>query len=225
MKTVLAAAMLVVLPVACPAATSDHASLLVLSHEFALAPGDVSPAPNPDRGDEAAEPPTPEPQELPDGAETYRARCAPCHAEDGRGIEGQIPPLRNSDYLKQDLRRAIRGVLRGLEGEITVNGKIYRGAMPAQSWIPDVEIAAALTHVLGWSGDVEPVSAELVAEVRRDTADVVEVKGCSCGGRCMAAGMAQPACKMGASGGCGSSVGGCACKQGAARRHRHGRGW
>lgn len=168
-----------------------------------------------------AEPPTPQPQELPDGAVVFATRCAPCHGPEGMGVTGQIPPLRDSDFLHADLRRAIRGVLRGLQGSIKVNGATYDSAMPAHSHLEDAEIAAALTHVLGWSGVAEPVPAELVAEIRRQSAGDTEVVAMTCPR--MSAGCGMSSCRQPAScPGAGCPGEGC-CAAGGPRPR--GRGW
>jgi hypothetical protein len=41
----------------------------------------------------------------------------------------------------------VLSVIRGLNGAITVEGKPYRGVMPAQTGMDDAAIAAVLNHV------------------------------------------------------------------------------
>jgi nitrite reductase (NO-forming) len=99
------------------------------------------------------------------GQQVFMQTCFVCHQPNGQGIPGQIPPLAKSDYLMADKERAIRAVLQGLSGEITVNGKKYNGQMIPLNTLTDDEIANALTYVRnswGNSGD-----AAAVAEVRR----------------------------------------------------------
>lgn len=51
-----------------------------------------------------------------------------------QGAAGRVSPApADSDYLKADKERAIRVVLKGLSGPITVNGKPYNNVMPPQS--------------------------------------------------------------------------------------------
>src|SRR5262245_8876674 len=59
------------------------------------------------------------------GQQVFMQTCFVCHQPNGAGIPGQIPPLAKSDYLMADKERAIRGVLFGQSGEMTVNGKKY----------------------------------------------------------------------------------------------------
>lgn len=86
-----------------------------------------------------------------DGATIYK-RCAACHLANGAGVPGAFPPL------KTDVR-ALAGtaagrrylalvVIRGVSGPITVEGKAYRGMMPAQAGLNDAQVAAVLNHVV-----------------------------------------------------------------------------
>jgi nitrite reductase (NO-forming) len=70
-----------------------------------------------------------------------------------------------ADYLRLDKERSIRAVLKGISGEITVNGKNFNGQMVPLNYLPDEDIANVLTYVrnsFGNSGD-----AVSLAEVRR----------------------------------------------------------
>lgn len=85
----------------------------------------------------------------PDGAALF-ARCAACHTKTGAGVPGAYPPL-GADFrglaAKPAGRRYIAlAVLRGLSGPLTVEGKPYRGVMPAQV-LDDASAAAVLNHV------------------------------------------------------------------------------
>ncbi len=85
----------------------------------------------------------------PDGAAIY-ARCAACHTKTGAGLPGAFPPLA-SDFRALAAKPAGRRYLvlvltRGISGPITVEGKPYRGVMPAQS-LDDAATAAVLNHV------------------------------------------------------------------------------
>ncbi|HEU5133916.1 MAG TPA: copper-containing nitrite reductase [Steroidobacteraceae bacterium] len=100
------------------------------------------------------------------GKEVYEKICTVCHQSDGRGMAGVFPPLAKSDYLMHDSERAIRVLLEGLQGPITVNGQTFNGVMPNFS-LSDAEIAAVLSYVrtnFGNSG--APVAAVDVQRVR-----------------------------------------------------------
>lgn len=101
------------------------------------------------------------------GKQVFMQTCFVCHQVDGNGIPGQIPPLGKSDFLMADKERSIRIVLQGLTGEITVNTKKFNGTMLPLNYLPDDQIANALTYVrnsFGNSGD--HVTADEVRRVR-----------------------------------------------------------
>jgi mono/diheme cytochrome c family protein len=85
------------------------------------------------------------------GAPIYAANCAACHQAGGTGVDGAFPPLAGHfpDLLKPAEGRTYIGklLLFGLEGEITVNGATYAGAMPSWKALSDDEIAAVLNYV------------------------------------------------------------------------------
>jgi nitrite reductase (NO-forming) len=81
------------------------------------------------------------------GQAVYTSTCVSCHQVNGAGVPGVFPPLAKSDYLMSDAKRAIRTVLHGLEGEITVNGEPYNGQMPSQSHLSDGQVADVLNYV------------------------------------------------------------------------------
>lgn len=85
----------------------------------------------------------------PDGASVY-TRCAACHTKTGAGVPGAYPPLA-TDFRALATKPAGRrylvlAVTRGLSGPITVDGKAFRGVMPAQT-LDDVAVSAVLNHV------------------------------------------------------------------------------
>ena len=100
------------------------------------------------------------------GAKVFERVCAACHQADGRGVGNVFPPLRDSDYLRADLDRAISSVINGLSGPILVNGVEYNTAMPPMAYLSDEEVASVLTFVLEeWNGG-GGVTVEQVASVR-----------------------------------------------------------
>lgn len=89
-------------------------------------------------------------QSAPDGAKLYN-RCAACHTASGKGVPGAFPPLAE-DFRKLATKPAGRrylvlSVTRGLNGPITVDGKPYRGVMPAQSGMDDAAVTTVLNHI------------------------------------------------------------------------------
>ncbi|MGH7968032.1 MAG: c-type cytochrome, partial [Limisphaerales bacterium] len=106
------------------------------------------------------------------GKAVYMQTCFICHQPNGLGVPGQIPPLAKSDLLMKDKTGAIRGVLQGRNGELTVNAKKYNGTMiPFAATLNDQQIADVITFVRNsWgNSDTNAVSAE---EVRAGRATV-----------------------------------------------------
>ena len=94
-----------------------------------------------------------------------------CHQTDGKGIAGAFPPLAGSDYLLGNKERAVGVVLRGLEGEVIVNGVKYNSVMPAMTQLSDKEIADVVTYALNtWGNKGGAVSTSLVAAERAKVA-------------------------------------------------------
>lgn len=117
-----------------------------------------------------------------DGAAVFKNVCAACHQPNAQGLAGQFPPLAgNADlFLSQDY--PVRVVLFGLQGKITVNGKIIDSAMPAFGEVlKDEQIAAVVNYVRGNFGNdslgkkVPSVDAALVKKLRAKKAEPAQV--------------------------------------------------
>lgn len=99
--------------------------------------------------------------------------CLQCHQEHGKGIPGEFPPLAASEFVTGDPRRLSGILLRGLKGELTVNGAKFNGEMPAwRDAFNDEEIAAIATYIRASFGNkAAPVSKEVVAAARKELAE------------------------------------------------------
>ena len=108
-----------------------------------------------------------------DGAAIYASLCVACHQATGMGLPGVFPPLAGSEWVvgKDTTTSAI--LLHGINGEMTVKGVAYKGAMPAfKDQLSDEQIAAVLTHVRSqWGNTAAAVKSETVAAVRVATKD------------------------------------------------------
>lgn len=80
------------------------------------------------------------------GKDVYANYCITCHGEKGEGIEGVYPPLAKSDYLMADKKRSINVALKGLTGEIKVNGKTYNMDMTSFD-LTDEEVSDVLNYI------------------------------------------------------------------------------
>jgi len=111
---------------------------------------------------------------VPDGRQLYQ-RCAVCHQPTGQGIPGTFPPVAGSEWAAAaSAQVAIRVVLHGLNGPITVKGQKFNGTMPAFGTgqpMNDADVAAVLTYVrTSWGNKASAVTADDVAKERAATA-------------------------------------------------------
>jgi nitrite reductase (NO-forming)/hydroxylamine reductase len=103
------------------------------------------------------------------GEEVFNANCAACHQPTGMGLPGAFPPLAESDFLLGDRKAVLTAALFGLTGPITVNGQDYNGVMPSMGYLPDEDLAAALSYVFNsWGNTGSAVSVEEVAALRAE---------------------------------------------------------
>jgi len=101
------------------------------------------------------------------GMALYGKYCLACHQTDGSGVPGMYPPLINTDWITGDKARLIELVLKGQQGEIEVNGKIFKGVMPPHLFLTDEQIASVLSYVRSNFGNrSDSVLSEDVAAVR-----------------------------------------------------------
>jgi mono/diheme cytochrome c family protein len=106
------------------------------------------------------------------GEKIFAGRCASCHQANGLGIEGQFPPLANSEWVAADPAVISSIILKGLKGEIVVNGKTY-GTSAAVNMaavpISDREIANVSTYVRqAWGNTSSEVTEDFVTELRSE---------------------------------------------------------
>jgi len=106
------------------------------------------------------------------GEKIFAGRCASCHQANGLGIEGQFPPLADSEWVAADPAVIASIILKGLKGEIVVNGKTY-GTSAAVNMaavpISDREIANVSTYVRqAWGNTSSEVTEDFVSELRAE---------------------------------------------------------
>jgi nitrite reductase (NO-forming) len=104
------------------------------------------------------------------GKQVYMGLCFACHQPDGKGLPGAFPPLAGSDFLLADRDRAVRIVLKGLTGPVTVNGQTLNSAMPPQEAVlTDAQIADVLTFVYNsWGNKGDAFRADQVKAIRNE---------------------------------------------------------
>ncbi len=88
------------------------------------------------------------------GKRLYVQNCASCHGGEGQGIADIFPPLVNSEWVTGDKSTALRILLNGLEGEVSVREQTYSGYMPSfKARLSAAEMAAILNHLRTESKD------------------------------------------------------------------------
>jgi len=80
------------------------------------------------------------------GKLTYQTKCQNCHGANGEGLQGLIPPLTDSAYLKLNKATLACSIKHGLKGKLTILNHSFEGEMPASDLAP-VEIASVLTYI------------------------------------------------------------------------------
>jgi len=100
------------------------------------------------------------------GNAVYQVHCQNCHGAKGEGLQGLIPPLTDSIYLKTNKKILACYIKSGLKGKIIIANKTFEGEMPADDLSP-LEIAQVLTYVTNSFGNkigtvtIEQVNADL----------------------------------------------------------------
>ena len=102
----------------------------------------------------------------PKGAKIYAEKCFVCHQVSGEGIAGAFPPLKNSDYLLADKKRAVEQVLNGSNEAMVVNGATYTIPMPFQVDTHE-DAVAVINYVLNAFGNNGgTISVEEVKDIK-----------------------------------------------------------
>lgn len=106
------------------------------------------------------------------GQQLYLSYCSNCHQDDGSGLKRLIPPLRESDYMLDDVARTIRIIHHGAQGEMTVNGVLYNQPMPGNPQLTPLEIAQINTYLYNvWGHQKGLVSSKQVNEALQKELD------------------------------------------------------
>jgi mono/diheme cytochrome c family protein len=107
-----------------------------------------------------------------DGKQIYSGKCAGCHQANGAGVAGVFPPLVGSEWVTGDEKILTKILLHGINGEIEVNGKSYKGVMPAWGMLSDDEISGVITYIRSdWGNTSSPVTSATVKTQREATKD------------------------------------------------------
>ncbi|MCB8994738.1 MAG: cytochrome c [Bacteroidales bacterium] len=107
-------------------------------------------------------------QSAENGKKVFRNYCIACHLEDGTGIEGMYPPLTGAT-VSGERNQLISIILKGMKGEVIINGQKYNDIMKPHDFLSDDEIADVLTYIRSSFGNqASPVTkAEVKLERKR----------------------------------------------------------
>ena len=109
------------------------------------------------------------------GEKVYKSNCITCHQGDGMG-NVNYPQLAESEWVNGPSKRVAMVVLKGLQGELTIHGKTFNGAMPAWGGtLNDKKIAGVLSYIRSaWGNTAGEITPEQVAALRKELADRAE---------------------------------------------------
>ncbi len=82
-----------------------------------------------------------------EGKVLYSTYCSSCHGDDGRGVEGYIPPLAKSDFLHNYPDSSIYIIKYGRSTPMIVNGKIYTSVMEPFTFLTDDQVASLMNYL------------------------------------------------------------------------------
>jgi mono/diheme cytochrome c family protein len=107
------------------------------------------------------------------GAAAYaKGACIACHQPTGMGLPPVFPPLAGSEWVAKSTSIAIRNILHGMQGPITVKGVPYNSMMPAVTTLSEKEIADVVTFVSNSWGNTGPtVTEDEVKAIKKKYAD------------------------------------------------------
>lgn len=87
------------------------------------------------------------------GRDLYKTHCQNCHGENGEGLGELAPPLTDTVFLKENKNRLACFIKNGLEGPITVGGKVYDEKMPDEKDMAAIDIAQLLVYITNSFGN------------------------------------------------------------------------
>ncbi len=99
------------------------------------------------------------------GEYLYNVYCAPCHMEDGNGLERLYPPLNQADFLAENQEHIPCIIRHGIEGKIIVNGVEFNEPMAGIEDLNDVEINNIINYInQAWDNDIPTVNFKTTEE-------------------------------------------------------------
>lgn len=98
------------------------------------------------------------------GKQVYLEQCLACHQADAGGVQNMNPPLVKTKWILGDKTTLVQVVLKGMTGEVDIEGETYHNVMAPHNDLTDQQIADVLTYVRNNFGN--KASAVTAAEVK-----------------------------------------------------------
>ena len=106
------------------------------------------------------------------GQAVYSRTCIACHQPTGMGIPPVFPPLAGSEWVSKDASIAVRNIINGMQGPVTVKGMTYNSMMPPVAGLTDKDIADVVTYVNNSFGNTGAIVTEAeVTAIKKKYAD------------------------------------------------------
>lgn len=99
------------------------------------------------------------------GHNLYDQHCANCHMEEGEGLRQLIPPLAGADFLRDNPGAVVRGIRKGMAGEMVVNGKTYNQPMPGNIELSEFQVVNIVNYInQAWGNDFGEITVPQTRE-------------------------------------------------------------
>jgi mono/diheme cytochrome c family protein len=106
------------------------------------------------------------------GQAVYSRTCIACHQPTGMGLPPVFPPLAGSEWIAKDASIAVRNIVNGMQGPVTVKGVTYNSMMPPVAGLSDKDIADVVTYVNNSFGNTGATVTEAeVTAIKKKYAD------------------------------------------------------
>jgi mono/diheme cytochrome c family protein len=106
------------------------------------------------------------------GQAVYSRTCIACHQPTGMGLPPVFPPLAGSEWIAKSASIAVRNIVNGMMGPVTVKGVTYNSMMPPVAGLSDKDIADVVTYVNNsWGNTGTSVTEDEVKAIKKKYAD------------------------------------------------------
>ncbi len=106
------------------------------------------------------------------GKAVYSRTCIACHQPTGMGLPPVFPPLAGSEWVSKDASIAVRNIVNGMQGPVTVKGVTYNSMMPPVAGLSDKDIADVVNYVNNtWGNNGPTVTEAEVTAIKKKYAD------------------------------------------------------